>query len=88
MNKKNPKLDKYIVLEEHIKAVQLSAEEHNTVLCIQNTTELDYSTRAQSKVCLHKKFTSSILLEFKVSTFFYKTFSRVSFVLLKYFFLV
>ncbi|AOA58914.1 IS4 family transposase [Acinetobacter larvae] len=45
----NPKLDKNIVLEEHIKAVQLRAKEHDTVLCIQDTTELDYSTKSSIK---------------------------------------
>ncbi len=38
-----------MVLEEHIKAVQLRAEEHNTVLCIQDTTELDYSMKSSIK---------------------------------------
>ena len=41
----NPHLDKNIVLEEHVKAIQLRAQEQQTVLCIQDTTELDYSSK-------------------------------------------
>jgi hypothetical protein len=45
----NPKLDKNIVLEEHVKAAQLRAKAHKTVLCIQDTTELDYSSKPSIK---------------------------------------
>ena len=45
----NEHLDKNIILEEHVKAVQQRAKEHKTVLCIQDTTELDYSTKPATK---------------------------------------
>jgi hypothetical protein len=41
----NENLDKDVVLEEHIKSVQARAKEHKVVLCIQDTTELDYSSK-------------------------------------------
>ena len=45
----NDHVDKNIILEEHVKAVQHRAAEHPTVLCIQDTTELDYSTKPSIK---------------------------------------
>lgn len=42
---KNLNLDKNIILEEYLKSVQARAKEHDTVLCIQDTTELDYSNK-------------------------------------------
>ncbi len=45
----NPNLDKNIVLDEHVKAVQHRIKEHKTVLCIQDTSELDYSSKPAIK---------------------------------------
>ena len=45
----NPNLDQNIILNEHVKSVQERAKEHDTVLCIQDTTELDYSTKPATK---------------------------------------
>lgn len=45
----NEHLDKNIVLEEHVKAAQQRAKDHKTVLCIQDTTELDYSSKPATK---------------------------------------
>lgn len=41
----NDKLDPYRVLDEHIKSVQERAKGHPVVLCIQDTTELNYSSK-------------------------------------------
>ena len=45
----NPKLNKNTVLEEHVKSVQERAKEHPVVLCVQDTTELDYSSKPAIK---------------------------------------
>lgn len=41
----NDHLDPYQILEEHTKSVQERAKEHPVVLCIQDTTELNYSSK-------------------------------------------
>lgn len=45
----NPNLDKNIILEEHVKRAQERAKDHSTVLCIQDTTEIDYSSKPSIK---------------------------------------
>jgi hypothetical protein len=41
----NDHLNLYQVLEEHTKSVQERAKEYSVVLCIQDTTELNYSSK-------------------------------------------
>ncbi|MBL0231745.1 MAG: IS4 family transposase [Moraxellaceae bacterium] len=41
----NDKVDSYAVLEEHLKQVQSRAAKHPVVLCLQDTTELNYSSK-------------------------------------------
>ena len=41
----NEHLDRNTVLEEHVKSVQQRVKAYQTVLCIQDTTELDYTSK-------------------------------------------